>query len=255
MKSAHDACARRLGIFKQLANYHLGLPVKERVDEYKVVNDVDAFVDDSKWVTIRDLQLKFHPDSTDNPAAVRLIEKGQLLALRSLVVGGAVLGLAATRDFPWALERIELADFKLPATFRAEAFPKLECVGLTMFAPLPPMIFEHPLFANVRRVELGASNVNGELPLDVLFVNHTQLPMLERITAVNASFSFELQAGALRVEVRPGMPRIDAWDVSTLERLKKVSADVVRSCVVEAAAGVTPERLAVVKAATAHFPG
>lgn len=254
VKSAYDACARKLGILKQLANFHLGLPVKERIDEYKVVTDLDAFVDDPKWITIRELQVKYHPDSVDNPAVVRLIEKGQLYGLRSLVVGGAMLELAARREFPWALERIELADFKLPDSLRAEAFPKLECVGLTMFAPLPPSIFQNPLFANVRRLELGASNVNGELPIDVLLVNGAQLPKIERVTAANASFSFELFGGELRIEVRPGMPRIDAWDVATLERLKKVPAALVRSCRVEAAAGVAPDRLAAVKAATAHFP-
>lgn len=254
VKSAHDACARKLGILKQLSNYHLGLPVKERLDDYKAVADLDAFVEDSKWVTIRHLQVKHHPDAPDNPAAARLLEKGLLYGLRSLIVGGALLEVAARRDFPWALERIELADFKLPPTLRAEAFPKLECVGLTMFTPLPPTIFEHPLFANVRRLELGTSTVNGELPLDVVLNAGLQLPKLERISAASASFSFELHAGVLRVEVRPGMPRMDAWDVATLERLKKVPAGVVRSCVVEAAEGVAPERLAAVKAATAHFP-
>ncbi|MBM4778986.1 MAG: TIGR02996 domain-containing protein [Archangiaceae bacterium] len=253
VKSAHDACARKLGIFKQLSNYHLGLPVKERVDEYKVVTDLDAFVDDPKWVTIRELQVKYHPNAVDSPAATRLIEKGQLYGLRSLVVGGAMLGLAANRDFPWALERIELADFELPDSLRAEAFPKLECLGLTMFVPLPPTLFQHPLFAKVRRVELGTSNQHGELPVDVLLMASAQLPKLERITATNASFSFELSGGELRVGVKPGMPRIDPWDVATLERLKKVSPVVVRSCVVEAAAGVPPERLTAVKSATAHF--
>ncbi len=255
VKSAHDACARKLGILKQLSNYHLGLPVKERLDDSKAVADLDAFVEDSKWITIRHLQVKHHPDAPDNPAAARLLEKGLLYGLRSLIVGGALLEVAARRDFPWALERIELADFKLPPTLRAEAFPKLECVGLTMFATLPPTLFEHPLFANVRRLELGASNMNAELPLDLLLGNGAALPKVERVTAASASFSFELQAGALRVEVRPGMPRMDAWDVSTLQRLKKVPAGVVRSCVVEAAEGVAHERLAAVKAATAHFTG
>lgn len=254
VKSAHDACARKLGIARQLSNYHLGLPVKERLDDYKVVADLDAFVEDSKWVTIRDLQVKYHPDAPDNPAAVRLLEKGLLYGLRSLIVGGALLELAARRDFPWALERIELADFKLPPTLRVEAFPKLVCVGLTMFAPMPPTIFEHPLFANVRRLEFGAANMNAEMPIDLLLMNGAALPKVERVTAANASFSFDLHAGALRIEVRPGMPRMDAWDISTLERLKRVPADVVRSCVVEAAAGVAPEKLAAVKAATAHFP-
>ncbi len=251
VKAAHDACARKLGIFKQLANYHLGLPVKERLDEYKVVTDLDAFVDDPKWVTIRELQLKYHPDSADNPAATRLVEKGQLYGLRALVVGGALLELASKRDFPWVLERIDLADFKLPDSVRAEAFPRLECVGLTMWAPLPPGIFRNPLFANVRRLEMGATNVNGELPIDLLLA--AGLPKVERITAANASFSFELRGAELRIEVRPGMPKMDAWDVATLERLKKVPAALVRSCLVEAAAAVAPDRLAAVKAATAHF--
>lgn len=254
VKSAHDACARKLGIARQLSNYHLGLPVKERVDDSKAVADLDAFVEDSKWVTIRHLQLKYHPDAADNPAAARLLEKGLLYGLRSLIVGGALLEVAARRDFPWALERIELADFKLPPSLRAEAFPKLECVGLTMFATLPPTLFEHPLFANVRRLEFGAANMHSEQPLDLLLGNGAALPKVERINTASASFSFELLAGALRVEVRPGMPRMDTWDVSTLERLKKVPAGVVRSCVVEAAEGVAPERLAAVKAATAHFP-
>lgn len=254
VKSAHDACARKLGIARQLSNYHLGLPVKERVDDHKVVADLDAFVEDSKWVTIRHLQLKYHPDAADNPAAARLLEKGLLYGLRSLIVGGALLDVAARRDFPWALERIELADFKLPPTLRAEAFPKLECVGLTMFATLPPTLFEHPLFANVRGLEFGAANMHAEQPLDLLLGNGAALPNVERISAASASFSFDLHAGALRVEVRPGMPGMDTWDVSTLERLKRVSARVVRSCVVEAVEGVAPERLAAVKAATAHFP-
>lgn len=253
VKSAYDACARKLGIFKQLSNYHLGLPVKERVDEYRTVNDLDAFVDDLKWVTIRELQLKYHPNAVDSPAATRLIEKGQLYGLRSLVVGGAMLGLAANRDFPWALERIELADFELPDSLRAEAFPKLECVALTMFVPLPPTLFQHPLFEKVRRVELGTSNQHGELPVDVLLMASARLPQLERITATNASFSFVLSGGELRVEVRPGMPRIDPWDVATLERLKNVSPGLVRSCVIDAAAGVAPDRLAAVKMATAQF--
>lgn len=259
VKGPLEACARKLGIHKTLSAYHLGLLVKATVDENVVVPEaeLDAFAEDLTWATVRELTLKFHFDAPDGAASTRLIEKGPLYAVRTLGIGSALLARASRRDFPWEVTRIDLADFRAPVDLRADAFPKLDTMGLSLWAPMEAAFFENPLLGHVRWLHMGSLQTMGLMPIDLLLVHGVKLPKLERISAVSAAFDFDVHVSGGRADVAFSVKShagpTDGFFTSTLKRLERVPATVVRSVRVEGLAGVRPESLAMAKQAAAHL--
>lgn len=262
VKSAHEACAKKLGIHpRQFPKYHLGLLVKGGVDFSTRVaeSELDAFAEDLTWATVRDLALE-RVGKGDHPAALRLLDKGPLYAVTSLKAPGVLVARASRRDFPWAIEHLELFDYALPADLRVDAFPRLKSMELPMWTPAPDAFFAHPLLAKLEHLRMGAANTYGQVPIDLLLVHGVKLPKLARIDVVTSAFDFEVRVSGGKADVvfsLKSQPRAnDDYYVATLERLKRVPASVVRSFEVKAVKTtmpLAPGTLEAANAATAHL--
>lgn len=265
VKSAHEACAKKLGIHpRQFVNYHLGLLVKggvgwgQRVPE----GELDTFAEDTTWATVRELSVGRSSDKGDNPAAVRLIEKGPLYAVTHLKAPGSMVARASRRAFPWIIEHLELEDYELPGDLRADAFPRLKSMELAMWTPAADAFFANPLLRNVERLQMGADNVYGQVPIDLLLIHGVTLPRLQRIDVVTSAFGFEVviangQADVV-FSVKSQPTARDDYFVATLGRLKQVPKRVVRSFEVKGVkehAAPRADALEAANAATAHLRG
>lgn len=265
VKSAHEACAKKLGIHpRQFVNYHLGLLVKGGANWGPRVPDgeLDAFAEDTSWATVRELSVARSGDKGDSPAAVRLIEKGPLYAVTTLRTSGSLLGRASKRDFPWLVEHLVMEDFALPADLRVAAFPRLKTMELVLYGELTSAFLEHPLLRAIERLTMGGKNTYGQVSIDLLLIHGVQLPKLEAIEVVTAAFDFAVKISSGKADVVfsvKSLPRpVDDYFAATLERLKRVPASVVRSFEVKGVkehAAPRAESLEAANAATAHLRG
>lgn len=264
VKGTYEACAKKLGILKQLPNYHLGLQVKAATGQPQFADDAarDAWLDDVNWASVRELSAGDSSSDADPPSIAQLVERAPLYALTHLHAKGTTIAAAARRDFPWRIERLSLYDSKLPSDLKAGAFPALHTVVPSMWNLPAPGFFTNPLFIDTRTIELAQMNTWGELPIDVFIVDGATLPKLERITVRTAAMDFEVAFANGQADVvfilrsLPGPT--DTYFLSTLARLEKVPAKLVRSLRLEPKPEDDPvneKALALARAAVKHLRG
>ncbi|MBL8918991.1 MAG: TIGR02996 domain-containing protein [Myxococcaceae bacterium] len=264
VKSAHEACAKKLGIHpREFPKYHLGLLVKASVGFSTRVaeSELDAFAEDPSWATVRDLSLE-RAGKADHPGAVRLLEKGPLYAVTRLKTPGALVAVASRRDFPWAIEHLELFDYELPADVRVGAFPRLRSMELPMWTPATDAFFANPLLAQIERFEMGGENTYGQAPIDLLIVHGVKLPRLEHVEIITSAFDFDVRVSNGQADVVfsvKSLPRArDDYFAATLARLKLVPRSAVRSFEVKGVKQPMPphaDALEAANAATVHLRG
>lgn len=172
-----EALTKKRKKSSEISVWHMerGFPVEVNVPYEKLSPATLAkIVKSMEWVTVRKLDLR--GEAADHPWVNAVLSQAPLYSLRELTMTpGKALSVISARDFPWAIERIELFDDEVGDDVTIDSFPTLRELNVDASGD-HPAFWKSKFINEVKHFTAGGESRGGTLPIAELL---THLPTLK----------------------------------------------------------------------------